>query len=189
MIDRFQPQSPPPPPAPPREGEGVFALHSLFLFFCLLLAGCGFHPVYGSHGAESGSPVALDLNNIAIDTIPDRHGQMLRNNLIDRMYGKNRPAQPLYTLKVNINANEEDLGILANASATRSLLNMHGEYSLVDAQGKEILRGTTHSVASFDKLDQMYGTVAARQDAYERTLHEVSEQIVNRLSLYFSERH
>ena len=154
----------------------------------LLLTACGFHPVYGARNASSDSPVALDLNNIAIDNIPDRNGQMLRNDLIDRMYGRNRPDKPAYTLKINIHNTEEDLGILANASSTRSLLNMYGDYSLTDASGKELLHGSAHSVASFDKLDEMYGTVAAREDAYERTLHEVSEQIVNRLSLYFSER-
>jgi LPS-assembly lipoprotein len=158
------------------------------LFAFLFLAACGFTPIYGSHGAASGSPVAMDLNNIAINNIPDRNGQMLRNYLIDRMYGKNRPEKPLYTLKVVIRSSEEDLGILANATATRELLNIYADYSLQDSSGKEILKGAAHSVASFDKLDQMYGAVAARQDAYERTLHEVSEQIVNRLSLYFSER-
>ena len=65
---------------------------------------------------------------------------------------------------------------------------MYGDYSLVDSAGKVLLNGSAHSVASFDKLDQMYGTVAARQDACQRTLHEISEQIVNRLSVYFSER-
>jgi hypothetical protein len=113
---------------------------------------------------------------------------MLRNNLVDRMYGGNRPEKPAYTLKVKIRNTEQDLGILANATATRELLDMYGDYSLTDVQGKEILKGTAHSVASFDKLDQMYGTVAARENAHERTLHEIGEQIVNRLSLYFSER-
>lgn len=168
--------------------ERMPLLRTLFVCSFLLLSGCGFHPVYGSHNTESGSPVALDLNNVAIDNIPDRNGQILRNDLIDRMYGKNRPAKPLYTLKINIHSGEEDLGILANATSTRSLLNMYGDYSLQDAQGKQLLSGNAHSVASFDKLDEMYATVAARQDAYERTLHEVSEQIVNRLSLFFSER-
>ena len=161
----------------------VLALSAL-----LVLAGCGFTPVYGTHGSENGSPVAVALNDVAIDNIPDRNGQILRNNLIDRMYGKNRPAKPSHTLKVSIHSTEEDLGILANATSTRALLNMYGDYKLVDPQGNEVVKGTANSVASFDKLDQMYGTVAARQDAYERTLHEVSEQIVNRLSLYFSEK-
>jgi LPS-assembly lipoprotein len=155
---------------------------------CLLLSACGFRPIYGSRGDEGGSPVVLDLNNVAIDNISDRNGQMLRNDLIDRLYGKNRPEKPLYMLKVRIHSSEEDLGILANATATRSLLNMYGDYSLQNAKGKELLKGSAHSVASFDKLDQMYGTMAARQDANRRTIHEIGEQIVNRLSLYFSER-
>ncbi|MDR3424088.1 MAG: LPS assembly lipoprotein LptE [Alphaproteobacteria bacterium] len=169
-------------------GMTATVARGFLLFSFLLLAACGFHPVYGARDASSNSPVALDLNNIAIDNIPDRNGQMLRNDLIDRLYGKNRPLRPAFTLKVKLRNSEEDLGILANATATRSLLNMYGDYTLEDAKGKQLLSGSAHSVASFDRLDEMYGTVAARQDAYERTLHEVSEQIVNRLSLYFSEQ-
>lgn len=152
-----------------------------------LLSGCGFHPIYGGHPSGDAS-VADNLNNITIENIPDHNGQILRNDLIDRMYGPHRPSLPTYTLKVKIHSSEEDLGILANATSTRSLLNMQADYVLVDAQGKTVLTGTSHSVASFDLLDQMYATVASREDAYNRTLHEVSEQIVNRLSLYFSER-
>ena len=161
---------------------------ALALAVMLLLSGCGFHPVYGTHETEDGMPVAADLNNVAIDNIPDHNGQMLRNFLVDRMYGPDRPSLPTYTLKVKIHSGEEDLGIQANATSTRALLNMYADYTLVNAQGKMILTGSAHSVASFDLLDQMYATVAARNDAYERTLHEVSEQIVNRLSLFFSER-
>ena len=154
-----------------------------------LLAGCGFHPIYGTHdGANSDSPVALDLNNVSIDNIPDRDGQMLRNNLIDRMYGPNRPEHPQYHLSVKVHFNEEDIGILADATSTRTLLNMYGDYVLTDAHGGEILHGEAHSVTSYNRLDQMYGTVAAQQDAHQRTIHEVGEQIVNRVSLYFSER-
>jgi LPS-assembly lipoprotein len=161
---------------------------AFLLCVSLSLAGCGFRPIYGSRGDNDGSPVAMDLNNIAIDNLPDRDGQILRNYLIDRLYGKNRPERPAYTLKVVVRSTEENLGILANATTTRSLFDVYGNYSLVDTGGKELLKGTAHSVAGFDKLDQMYGTVAARQDARERTLHEISEQIVNHLSLYFSER-
>jgi len=151
-----------------------------------LLPACGFQPVYGPHD-EGTLPVAEALNDVAIDNLPDRNGQMLRNDLIDRMYGANRPDRPLYRLSVKLHSSEEDLGVLANATTTRSLLNMYGDYVLKDAKDKEILHGTAHSVASFDKQTQMYGTLAARQDAYQRTLHEVGEQIVNSLSLHFAE--
>ncbi|MGB9153047.1 MAG: LPS assembly lipoprotein LptE [Alphaproteobacteria bacterium] len=154
----------------------------------LLLSACGFRPVYGTHTTEDGVSVSSDLNSVAIDSIADRNGQMLRNDLIDRMYGKNRPAQPLYTLTVKVTSSEQDLGILANATSTRSMLNMYGDFVLTDEFGKTVLKGSAHSVASFDLLDQMYATVASREDANERTIHEVGEQIVNRVSLYFSER-
>ncbi|MDE2030331.1 MAG: hypothetical protein KGI97_07185 [Alphaproteobacteria bacterium] len=158
------------------------------LISMLALAGCGFHPVYAAHGTDDNSPVAMDLNNVAIDNIPDRDGQILRNELIDRMYGPDRPEHSQYRLKVSIHSNEAGLGILANATATRALLNMYADYILTDAKGKILAKGEAHSVASFDLLDQMYGTIASRQDAQARTLHECGEQIVNRLNLYFAER-
>ncbi len=156
------------------------------LAVCVFLTGCGFHSVYGARDDQD--PVAVELNAISIDTIPERNGQILRNALIDRIYGKNRPALPLYHLKIEIHANEEVLGLLANATATRSMLNLSVDYTLTDQAGKKILTGMAHSVASYNRLDQMYGTVAARESAYDHTLHEASEQIVNRLSLYFSEK-
>ena len=172
-----------------RQCSGMMKTSRLSLALALLLlSACGFRPVYGTHTTEDGVSVSSDLNSVAIDSIADRNGQMLRNDLIDRMYGKNRPAQPLYTLTVKVTSSEQDLGILANATSTRSMLNMYGDFVLTDEFGKTVLKGSAHSVASFDLLDQMYATVASREDANERTIHEVGEQIVNRVSLYFSER-
>ncbi|MDR3449640.1 MAG: LPS assembly lipoprotein LptE [Alphaproteobacteria bacterium] len=162
-------------------------IKQLALLGLLALAGCGWHSVYGTMG-DNGDKVAANLNNIAIANIADRNGQMLRNDLMDRLYGKERPEHPRYTLTVKLTYSTEDLGILANATATRSLMNMQADYIMTGPDGKDVLRGAAHSVASFDRLDQMYATVASQDDAYNRTIHEVSEQIVNRLSLYFSER-
>ena len=163
-------------------------IRTLALLGCLGLAGCGFSPVYGSHGTtDDNTPVAVALNDISIENIPDRDGQVLRNYLIDRMYGKNRPEHPAYKLTVKLHFTEASLGILANATATRALLTMEGDYTLSDAKDNEMVSGHARSVASFDLLDQIYGSVVARQNAHERTLHEISEQITNRISLYFSE--
>jgi hypothetical protein len=38
-----------------------------------LLAGCGFQPIYGSH--DDLGPVSEQLNQVAIERIPDRAGQ------------------------------------------------------------------------------------------------------------------
>jgi hypothetical protein len=49
--------------------------------------------------------------------------------------------------------------------------------------------GSAHSATSYDQLNNQYGTLAAHDSAINRVVHEVSEQIVNRLSLYFTKDH
>jgi len=154
--------------------------------FCLLLSGCGFSPVYGTH--DKNTPVAAALNNIRIANIPDRQGQLLRNHLIDRMYFSGRPKQPTSTLEVTLKSTEYDLGIQKDATASRRVLNLWAEYSLKDNDGKQLLKGKAHSSVSFSKLEAQYGTLAAQENAQERALNEVGEQIVNRLSVYFAEK-
>ncbi len=154
--------------------------------FFLLLSGCGFSPVYGSH--DGNTPVATELNNVSIANIPNRQGQILRNHLIDRMYFDGRPKQPASTLEVTLRRNEYDLGIQKDATASRRVLNLWADYVLKDNEGKALLKGKAHSVVSFSKLRAQYGTLAAQENAQNRALNEVSEQIVNRLSVYFAEK-
>jgi LPS-assembly lipoprotein len=154
--------------------------------FCLLLAACGFSPIYMSHG--SNEPVAKALNNVEIASIPDRQGQMLRNHLIDRMYTSGRPAHPVATLEVKLRSTETDVGTQKDATTVRRELSLWADYVLKSPGGEELAKSTAHSVVGFSKLDEQYGTVAAERNAYERAINEVGEQIVNRVSLYYAEK-
>jgi LPS-assembly lipoprotein len=158
-------------------------------FFLLLasffVAGCGFHPIYGS---RTGKPeVMAELNNVEIENIADRHGQILRNDLIDLMYTQGRPQSPKYHLAIKIKGAEENLGILQDAVTTLTELTLTATYTLIDQNGRPLVTATAHSVSSFSQIPEQYATLAGENDAYQRTLNEVSIQIVNRLSLYFSE--
>ena len=157
----------------------------LLLPVLCLLASCGFHPIYGAR--DDSTPVAAELNQVAIDGIPDRYGQMLRNGLIDRMYGKGRPSQPKYHLEVVLRTNEEGIGLLPNAVTSLTELTLNATYSLKDEHGKSVMTAVAHTVANYDQLQEQYATLAAQEGAYERSINEIAEQIVNRVSLYFSE--
>jgi hypothetical protein len=50
-----------------------------------------------------------------------------------------------------------------------------------------LFHATAHAVATYNQLQQEYGTLAASENAYQRCIDEVSEQILDRVSLYFSE--
>ena len=162
-------------------------LWAIIPVFCLLFSACGFSPIYASQGS-GGEPVDKALSNVAIANIADRQGQILRNHLIDRMYFSGRPVHPDATLNVTVRSTESDLGIQKDATASRRELNMWADYTLNADDGRQLLKGKAHSVVSFSKLDAQYGTVAAQQNATERALNEMGEQIVNRLSLYYAEK-
>lgn len=150
------------------------------------LGACGFHPIYAPR--EGSVFVDKALNNVAIANIPDRQGQMLRNHLMDRMYFSGRPTKPQAELTVTLRSTETDLGVQKDATTARRQLNMWAQYRLKAIAGDELLKGSAHSSVSFSKMDAQYGTLAAEQNAYDRAIHEVGEQIVNRLSLYYAER-
>lgn len=91
--------------------------------------------MYGAssgEGAQSSS-IQSDFGQVAIENIPDRDGQYLRNALIDRFYQNGRPAQPKYKLTVQtIRETTTDLDITKSSDATRGQLKLNTAMALVD---------------------------------------------------------
>lgn len=151
----------------------------------VVLGACGFTPVYGT--ASQQGHVGAALANVQIDPIGDRNGQILRNNLIDRFYTDGRPADPRYRLAVSVSAMEEELGIQKDATATRARLRLQASYELIDTHnGQVVYRTFSRSVISFNLLDSQFAVLASRQDAYDRGLTELADDIRTRLALYFA---
>jgi LPS-assembly lipoprotein len=146
-----------------------------------LLPGCGYQPLYGAN-----TPAAQQLPVVQINNIPDRLGQQLRNRLIDRFYQNGRPASPEYTLDISLVPNVYKLGIALDDSATRAELSLVANYTLRNMQGAAILSGSTNSVTNFNILRSQYATLIGEQDAYDRSIAQVSEDITRRISLFFN---
>jgi LPS-assembly lipoprotein len=146
-----------------------------------LLPGCGYQPLYGAN-----SPAAQQLPLVQINNIPDRLGQQLRNRLIDRFYSDGRPASPEYTLDVSLVPSVYKLGIALDDSATRAELNLAANYTLRNMQGAAVFTGSTTAVTNFNILRSQYATLIGEQDAYDRSVAQVSEDITRRVSLFFN---
>lgn len=137
-----------------------------------------------AHGANT--PAAQQLSLVQVNNIPNRLGQQLRNSLIDRFYIDGRPVSPEYTLDIALNPSVIKLGIAVDDSATRAELNVLATYTLRNAQGAAVLSGTTSSVSNFNILRSQYATLIGEQDAYDRSVAQLSEDITRRLSLFFN---
>lgn len=158
----------------------------IVVLLCLGLSGCGWHPLYGDGGANKPTTVAA-LNRIALAAIPDRDGQMLRNLLIDRMYGAGRPTQPAYRLEIALQQYRAGLGIRKDATAARSQLNVTARCRLVNTRNEQqVLTFDTNTIVSYNVVDAQYAALVAEQNAHERALQDIAEKIVNRLALHFN---
>ena len=145
-------------------------------------AACGFQPLYGGKGPNS---VAAKLEQVEIAVIPDRYGQDLRNLLIDRFYSEGRPGNPQYRLLTGLSAVEQKLAIQKDSTATRAQLVVNAPYQLIDAgTGRVLMQANARSYISYNVLEQQYAALVTVENAYERALLEISNDITARVSMY-----
>ncbi|MGQ0526590.1 MAG: LPS assembly lipoprotein LptE [Alphaproteobacteria bacterium] len=157
----------------------------LMLLSLLLLAACGFEPVYGVH---RGMPVGGEekLGQVDIGNIPDREGQYLRNALIDRFYRDSRPADPQYFLAMEpVYENLTDLDITKTADATRGQLRLDTTITLTDRNSTVLLTRPLRATTSYNKLASEFSTRVAEENARTNALDEIARQIEMQLTLYF----
>jgi LPS-assembly lipoprotein len=144
--------------------------------------------MYG--GGQTGPQAAVKAayNDIFIDNIPDREGQMLRNHLIDRLYTSGRPVYPSYTLAVGkINESLSDLDITKSSDATRSQLRLSTSMALKDnATGQALLKRDLTAITSYNVLQSQFTTRVSEQNARENAITDLARQIELQLGLYFN---
>lgn len=149
------------------------------------LVGCGFQPLYGSKGA--GDPgAAAELAAVRIDPLTERVGQQLHNFLRDRLNPYGQPVSPSYRLKVALVETRTELGVQRDETASRANLRLDADFALLDAAGEQqLFQGRSSSTTSYDVLRNPFATTVSEEDARERALREVADDIHTRLALYF----
>lgn len=139
-------------------------------FVALLLAGCGFTPLYGT---AAGSPA---LSRISIQTQDDRLGFRLRDQLEDAL-GWDREAAPLYRLQTQVEQSRRPLGRRIDDTATRYELTVKAAWVLTPVAGGAALTGVETAILTYAAADQPYAAIAAQQDGEDRATAELSRLI------------
>ncbi len=144
--------------------------------------------MYGAssgEGAQSSS-IQSDFGQVAIENIPDRDGQYLRNALIDRFYQQGRPVQPKYKLTVQpIRETTTDLDITKSSDATRGQLKLNTSMTLVDtASGETVLKRNLVSIGSYNILGSEFANRVTEQNTKDNALNDLARQIELQVGLY-----
>lgn len=149
------------------------------------LAGCGFQPLHAQRSDESS--IATDLAAVRIDPLRDRVGQQMHNFLRDRLNPHGQPVSPSYRLQVRLTERLSELGVRRDETATRANLRMEADFQLLDMNGDQpLFSGRSSSTTSYDILNNPFATTVSEDNARERALREVADDIQARLALYFT---
>ena len=152
----------------------------------LILAGCGWRPLYAD--AETGAADAA-LRAIRVDPIAERVGQRLELALRSQFNPTGIDTPQLYELKTTLAVARSELGIQAQGLATRSKIDGYATFALIDIKsGKQLFKDSTHSFDTFDVEPNGYATVVNDNDARARVAEELSREIAARLTLFLQRR-
>lgn len=151
-------------------------------FVCLVLAGCGFHPMYG------GGRLGPELASIYVEPLPDNDGYELRNQLIDLLGSDGREAGKRYILKLSVSEESNGVALQNDATITRYNDTLTANYVLTDANGRQITSGTQTSLASYNVSSAPYSTLVVQKDSDRRAADDLADRIRMDLGAYFSGR-
>ena len=163
-------------PAPP----------AIVVTLLLTLSGCGWAPLYAD--PQSG-PASADLRAIHVDPIPERVGQRLELALRNALNPTGEPAKERYRLRTALQFSLSNLGVVTAGTATLGRVDLVATYRLLDLPSGAVLQtNTVHSQNTFALNPNEYSTVVGEYDAGARSVVEITDEIVTRLTLFFQSR-
>lgn len=150
---------------------------SLFFLALFAVSACGFQPMYGTAAKST------QTEKITVENIPDRDGQYLRNELLDRI-GTESDAR--YSLAVtNLRKTITDMALRKDATYTRAQMEIGADIILVDkTTGTTVLTRHVHAFGGYNLLDNQFATNVSEQAQTENILNELSHTIVTEIDLF-----
>jgi LPS-assembly lipoprotein len=162
------------------------SLALLVASICVAPLGCGFRPLYQAD--DRGGPARV-LAQVAIDPVPDRVGQMLRNQLLDQFSSGVGAGAPYRLALAPLVEQINDLDITIDDEATRRSLRLSTRVQLIDTRnGAVVVDRPVYSLVSFNVLPSQFTTRVAEQNARENAVVDLARQIEQIVVLVMEER-
>lgn len=142
----------------------------------LLLAACGFQPMYAPAGGGSA------IGPVQVAQIDGKAGHVLKTEL-DRLLAVENGASPPMLLEITLLEQVIPLGIRRDESATRAELRLIANYVLTPPNSRDVMRGSVTTVVTYDIPTAAFGEIAAQDDARERAAETMAQRFRAELAL------
>ncbi|HIG22263.1 MAG TPA: hypothetical protein EYG02_02480 [Henriciella marina] len=143
----------------------------------LMLAGCGFRPLYADASFDQAGQ-----GLITVDEINDRSGYLLRRELLKELAiglpGLNERANLTVVLEEEL----ERITLLNDGSVSRSFLKGVADFTLT-TQGGQAFSGNAQVQVPISATQSPFGDVAAQTESSARAMRELAGEIVDDLRL------
>lgn len=193
-------------PPPSREGgygkgteiillKRFIAVKSLILGILgvILLAGCGFEPLYVQKKHDNSwyfngdfdTSISSEMAQIKVEPIAERFGQIVRNELIDSLTPHGVPSRPKYRLYVYLtDRTVTQQAMRKDITATREKVSYRVEYTL-NLGDEVLLNGNSVVDVGYDILANPYSTTIAQKKTEKNAAKIIANDIALRLGAYF----
>ncbi len=162
-----------------------FGVRVALVTLLLVVAGCGFEPIYKKDGvSESGG---VNLAKIKVEKINSgREGQILQTHLEDMFNPTGAPVTPKYRLDVDVRHHKFAKAVEQSKEVQRYDIEVNAKFSLKDAvTGEVILTDNSRIIGGFDAVPSDFSTYTAEEDGLRRSMKEVAQDIRRKLVEYF----
>ncbi len=158
------------------------------------ISGCGFEPLYVEkkssedwyYNNEFDTGITEEMAKVKVELIKDRIGQLIRNDLLDKLTPKGQPQKPKYYLKVvNIEKDEIDQALRNDITATRKKVIYKVKYVLQNAEHQQLINGSSVAYLGYDILRDPYSTTFAQKKTEKNAAKIIANDISLRLGAYF----
>ena len=154
----------------------------IFVLCALLLASCGFRPLYGDQGN-----VMQDAQAVQIEPVSGEGGYQFEMVLKNRLNPQKEKVQKKYQLIVSL-----DSPVYTNSSirgdnfASIKKMSVKANYRLIDMKTKAVLISSyVDSKGIFNLIKDPYATVVAEDKLYENLIRMMAEDIATHVLAYF----
>lgn len=159
------------------------------------LGACGFEPLYVEktggedlwyYNNEYNADIVREMAQIKVETVTDRIGQLIKNELMDTFNPYGTPKCAKYFLKLQpVDKTVTQQALRDDITATREKVKYSVNYELWSKEKGKLVSGNSWIFLSYDLLDNPYSTSMDKKKIEKDGAKIIANDISLRIGAYF----